>query len=321
MKKLLLLVLMIGTLIGADPAFGAVAGTKGTTPIRLEFDQQVPVATDVNRLSLSFVVPANFRSATFRQVITDFGIRFSPRPQEVKEDTDARGNRIITAAWMGNTSAVDVSVSYLALNEAGPTDFKTQAPFPLERITPEAGSYLKATAQVQADDPRIRRLAAILTSDAGSELDAVRSIISYVIDHMTYVTPPSSYDALYALETGKGNCQNYSHLSAALLRASGIPARIVKGFTINERQISYVDGKAVFKMGKKRHSWIEVWFSDLGWVPFDPQSRALLAPKRFLRVEVGLDNNETRNDGLIRRNKTVSRSFNFATSFSKDLAQ
>jgi hypothetical protein len=57
-------------------------------------------------------------------------------------------------------------------------------------------------------------------------------------------------------------------------------------------------------MGKGRHSWIEVWFKDLGWVPFDPQRTELFVSNRFIRVEVGLDNEETVKDGLVRWTRT-----------------
>ena len=53
-------------------------------------------------------------------------------------------------------------------------------------------------------------------------------------------------------------------------------------------------------MAQGRHAWIEVYFPDLGWVPFDPQSSELFVSNRFIRVEVGLDNNETEQDGLVR---------------------
>ena len=81
--------------------------------------------------------------------------------------------------------------------------------------------YLKATDQVQSNNPEIRRLALQLTKDVKTQFDAVQRIISWVVDNIRYVSPPVRYDAVYSLESGKGNCQNFSHLSAALLRSVG----------------------------------------------------------------------------------------------------
>jgi hypothetical protein len=134
-----------------------------------------------------------------------------------------------------------------------------------------------------------------------TEFDAVQQILSYVIDHVRDVTPPAKYDALYSLDSGKGNCQNFSHLSAALMRAEGIPVRIVNGVTLNRSfDLKREGGVMTFKMGQGRHSWIEVWFPDLGWVPFDPQQTAMFVSNRYIRIETGADNNETINDGLMR---------------------
>jgi hypothetical protein len=61
-------------------------------------------------------------------------------------------------------------------------------------------------------------------------------------------------------------------------------------------------------MAEGRHSWIEVYFSDLGWVPFDPQRSELFVSNRFIRVEVGLDNEETKQDGLVRWSQVMGSS-------------
>jgi hypothetical protein len=43
-----------------------------------------------------------------------------------------------------------------------------------------------------------------------------------------------------------------------------------------------------------------VYFTYLGWVPFDPQQTELFVSNRFIRVETGIDNLETVNDGMVR---------------------
>jgi len=161
--------------------------------------------------------------------------------------------------------------------------------------------YLKPTAQVQSDHPRIRELAKSNARGVRTQFDAVqRQIIWVVVDHLRYINPPRRYDALYALDSGRGNCQNFSHLTAALLRACGIPVRIVNGFTLDKPfDVIRERGVLTFKMGKGRHSWVEVWFPSLGWVPFDPQRTELFVSNRFIRVEIGVDNQETVKDGLL----------------------
>ena len=269
--------------------------------IRYELQEQITAGDGIKKLVLSFVVPQTYESPTYKQEIRDFDLKFTPEPQEKKTHTDGRGNRIIVATWTAPPAVIDVRLACSALNETRLKKLETAAPFPLEKVDPGMADYLKATEQVQVNDPRIRELAARLTQGVKTEFDAVQRIISWVVDHVHYVTPPKQYDALYAFESGKGNCQNYSHLGAALLRAVGIPVRIVNGVTLNRPfDIALKGGVLTFKMGQGRHSWIEVWFPDLDWVPFDPQNTVLFVSNRFVRVEVGMDNNETKNDGLLR---------------------
>lgn len=269
--------------------------------IRYELQEQITAGEGIKKLVLSFVVPPSYESPTYKQQIRDFDLKFTPEPQENSTRTDGRGNQIITATWTAAPTIIDVRLACSALNETKLEKLETAAPFPLDRTDPAMVEYLKATEQVQVNDPRIQELAARLTQGVKTEFDAVQRIISWVVDHVHYVTPPKQYDALYSLESGKGNCQNYSHLSAALLRAVGIPVRIVNGVTLNRPfNIAMKDGVLTFKMGQGRHSWIEVWFPDLDWVPFDPQNTVLFVSSRFVRVEVGVDNNETKNDGLLR---------------------
>ncbi len=264
--------------------------------------QEVQPAQGTKSLILSFVVPTDFVSPTYNQRISDFALRFSVEPSSRREQVDERGNRIIRTTWSKPTRPVEVTMTFVGNNSVILRTLQSTAPFPLTGLADAEKVYLAATDQVQVDNARIAAKARELISGAGTEFDAVQRILSWVVDHMTYITPPRQYDALYSFESGRGNCQNYSHLSAALMRAVGIPVRIVNGVTLKKSyDIKNSDGSILtVRMGDGRHSWIEVYFPDLGWIPVDPQQTELFVSNRFIRIEVGLDNEEAVKDGLVR---------------------
>lgn len=282
-----------------------VNGNMAST-IHYELQQQITAGDAMRKLSLSFVLPQSFESPTYGQQITNLKVSFSPEAQERKKSTDMRGNSTILATWTNVPDRVNAIISFDAANHTGLKLLETNAPFPLSNISSDMADYLKATAQVQSNNPEIRKLSLQLTKDVKTQFDAVQRVVSWVVDNVRYVNPPAQYDAVYSLETGKGNCQNFSHLAAALMRSVGIPVRIVNGVTLNQPfDIAWEKGTLTFKMGQGRHSWIEVWFPDKGWVPYDPQNMQLFVSNRFVRIEVGVDNNETKNDGLVRWAQTA----------------
>lgn len=269
--------------------------------VNFELTQDMSMPGGARRVTASFVVPQEFISPTFVQRIEDYNLRFSPKPDSRETDTDVRGNRIITATWNKPPDSVRMTVTFTARNQTLLKGLGTTAGFPVRGVPKSVTPYLEPSAQVQSNDPAVVSLARRLTAGAGTEYEAVERIAGHVVDNLRYVNPPRRYDALYSLKTGKGNCQNYSHLCAALLRASGIPARIVNGYTL-ARPYKVREGNSIFtfKSADGRHSWIEVWFPDLGWVPFDAQKTSFFVANRFIRVETGVDNKETVNDGRIR---------------------
>jgi hypothetical protein len=303
MRKLYLWMIALLILLCCGPAAAenyTVEGEMGSQ-IRFEIAKSVTTVAGVTKLTLSFVVPPTFQSPTYNQDIRGFEMTFSPRPQDENKKVNERGHEVITATWIKPPKTIDVRLSFNASNTTLLKAIDTGVPFPLKDVPEDIQYYLKSTEQVQSGDARIRKLARELTQGVTTEFDAVQRVLSYVIDHVRYVTPPAQYDALYSLGSGKGNCQNFSHLSAALMRAEGVPVRIVNGITLNKAfNLKREGGVLTFKMGQGRHSWIEVWFPDLGWVPFDPQQTAMFVSNRYIRIETGADNNETVNDGLMR---------------------
>lgn len=292
--------LMILTAIPAQAEKFTVKGDMAST-IHYELRHQITAGDSMKKLMLSFVEPESFDSPTYKQQITNFNVRLSPEAEEKTTTTDARGNKIIGATWNTVPRVVDAKISFDAHTNTGLKPVHSNAPFPPVSTPEHLKDYLQASEQVQTNDPAIRMLSLKLTKGVSTQFDAVEKVVSWVVDHVRYVNPPVQYDALYSLRTGKGNCQNFSHLTAALLRNAGVPVRIINGVTMNQPfHVSWEKGTLTFKMGQGRHSWVEVWFPDLGWVPYDPQNTQFFISNRFVRIEVGVDNSETKNDGRVR---------------------
>ena len=62
-----------------------------------------------------------------------------------------------------------------------------------------------------------------------------------------------------------GYCEQFAGTYAAMMRTLGIPARVAVGFTPGN-----FNGERYSVLGKNAHAWPEVWFDELGWVPFEP---------------------------------------------------
>jgi len=272
-----------------------------TSRINYSLTQRIVPIPGTKSLIISTVVPGTFQSPTYNQEIENLNINFSPTPSKREDKTDRRGNKVVVVTWANPTGTINATVSLTAKNYVLFNPLATSMPFPLGNVEAAVQDYLLSTTQVPVDNPRILAKARELTNGVKTEFDAVQRILAWVIDHTTYVLTPPQYDAMYTFETGKGNCQNYSHLAAALMRAVGIPVRIVNGVTLKRSYDAKTEyGKLTFGMAQGRHSWVDVYFPDLGWVPFDPQQSQLFTSNRYIRIEAGLDNNETSQDGLVR---------------------
>jgi hypothetical protein len=268
--------------------------------IDYQMEQEVVPAPGTKKLVLSYVIPKSFRSPSYNQQVESFHIHFSIKPFTRERELDSRGNEVMRAIWMNPVDPVIATISLKTQNFTNLDPIETKASFPLIRIPSDIKVYLEPTKQVPSDNPTLVELSQRLTENAETQFDAVQQILTWVVDYLNYIQRPKDFGAVYSVNTRKGNCQNYSHLSATLMRAAGIPVRIVNGVTLKEPyHVKISGGYFTMRMAQGRHSWIEIFFPDLGWVPFDPQQMELFVSNRFIRVEIGLDNEETVNDGTV----------------------
>jgi len=100
--------------------------------------------------------------------------------------------------------------------------------------------------------------------DRAIEVQQRLSVMDYTPD-MVGVCDPGEPIPQCVLRKERGFCQHYSTTMAMVLRAMGIPTRLVTGYLQGDRRNDewVVEQKAF-------HNWVEVWFPDHGWVRFDP---------------------------------------------------
>lgn len=248
----------------------------------------------VSSFSFRFALPATFRSRTVSQTIEGLDASLTPRPTSSTIETDRFGNRFQKVTWENVNQDIRVSLQYTASITSELTALNSRAPFPLGSQANSEAMYLKATDQVQANSSEISSMARQLTKGAKSEYEAVMAVTNWVADNIKYTFNPPQYDAAYTLTTRSGNCQNFAHLSIALLRSVGIPARIVGGITLKDPWKVPIDARnsIVQSMGQGGHAWLEVWFPDLGWLPYDPQQSKQFTSTRHIKQSHGIDSKD-----------------------------
>ncbi|HSG43074.1 MAG TPA: transglutaminase domain-containing protein, partial [Anaerolineales bacterium] len=120
---------------------------------------------------------------------------------------------------------------------------------------------------------RVRELAFEITSDFSNPYDKARAIQSYLRTNYPYdlevPPPPAGRDVTdyFLFDLQKGYCDYYATTMVVLARSVGIPARFVSGYSPG----SYDAPNAQYIVRElNAHSWVEVYFPEIGWVEFEP---------------------------------------------------
>jgi protein-glutamine gamma-glutamyltransferase len=135
--------------------------------------------------------------------------------------------------------------------------------------------------QLPAELPlRVRQLAGEITARAPTRYDAVDAVERYLRTNETYrldsPQPAAGTDAVddFLFVSHQGFCEQFASAEVVLLRARGIPARLVTGFGYGQPASP---GRRVM-LSSDAHAWVEVWYPSVGWSPSDPTAGAALAP-------------------------------------------
>ena len=87
---------------------------------------------------------------------------------------------------------------------------------------------LQPSSAVQSNDPMIRALAQKVAAGRVTAPDQIDAVLTWIEQNIRK-EPVDSFSALDVLDTGRGECQGHAYLYAALMRALGVPTRVVNG--------------------------------------------------------------------------------------------
>ncbi len=194
--------------------------------------------------------------------------------------------------WGTQVSAFEIEAAHDELSVRSQAVVETSAPPPA--LAPLPWPELSARAagggllEYLAPTPRTtvhERLAAAArqrTAGAGP-LEAAAEIASWVNNKVAYVPGATGVQtsAQEAWDKGQGVCQDIAHLTVALLRETGLPARYVSGY-LHPQPAAQPGDRVV----GQSHAWVEYWAG--GWVACDPTNQAAVG-ERHVVVAAGRD--------------------------------
>ncbi|HVR81379.1 MAG TPA: DUF3488 and transglutaminase-like domain-containing protein [Luteimonas sp.] len=200
------------------------------------------------------------------------------------EPTDRRqlvALELLTAAPEGTQLAIDYglyaprplsTLTRWRMQSAPPAAFEPQLKRTLRQLV---------LALPSGYNPRTLALARQWRREAGGDdiaivqraLRMIRSDFIY-----TLATELPGHDSVdeFLFDTKAGFCEHFSSAFVVLMRAAGIPARVVTGYVGGYR--NSIGGYWEVRRSDA-HAWAEVWLAGRGWVRFDPT--AAVAPERI----------------------------------------
>ena len=134
--------------------------------------------------------------------------------------------------------------------------------------------------------PQARAMAQGWREELGDDRAIVQRALAYFNQQPFFYTLQPSLlrgDTVdeFLFSTRRGFCEHYSSAFTVLMRAAGIPARVVTGYQGGEYNEV---GDYLLVRQRDAHAWTEVWLDDTGWTRVDPT--AAVSPNR---IEQGMD--------------------------------
>jgi hypothetical protein len=139
-------------------------------------------------------------------------------------------------------------------------------------VDAEPDTLRRALQLPERGNPEVRALARRLRAEAPSDTALVQRVLRlfHEEEYAYTLTPPLlGNDGIdeFLFRTRRGFCEHYAGAFTFLMRAAGIPARVVTGYQGGEFNRL---GNYLIVRQSDAHAWSEVWLAGQGWVRVDP---------------------------------------------------
>ena len=260
--------------------------------LRARFEGEIPPAAELfwRGLVLAHFDGRNWRQESLQSADAPMASSGQGVPYElVMEPT---GKRWIFA--LDHSSSGDSTIRKLTDGRLqSSTPISERRRFALRRQTDTAPATLSVQQRQRylqlpaRGNPRSRKLAEQWRAQNPAAEAVVRQVLDHFHDqpfHYTLEAPLLGDQPIdqFLFETRSGYCEHYASALTFLLRAAGLPARIVAGYHGGE--LNPIDRYLIVRQSDA-HAWVEVW-SDLAmtWLRVDPT--AAIAPERVSQSAV-----------------------------------
>lgn len=140
-----------------------------------------------------------------------------------------------------------------------------------------ANAYYRYPSSLTMPSAELQNVLDDITTSPSIASEWMEKLSTYLHSHFKYKSGTTNVrtTAAEALIQGTGVCQDFAHISIAICRMAGIPARYVNGFMIGEGET---------------HAWIE-YYSNGRWNGFDPTNDRPV-DDTYIKIAQGRDFND-----------------------------
>lgn len=216
------------------------------------------------------------QSHTYRAEVTmaDYNLQYLPLYAHPTRIAGVRGtwfyNQADSTVWSSrpNLNKAKFTFEYSAFTYEA-RQLRQARPLPDDDAIRQAHTRLPGLST--ANTRFINNLVGQLTAGKGNDYDKTMAVLNYFsrengFRYSLETKSGTSGAAIVDFLTHKqGFCQQYAAAMAWMLRAAGLPARLVIGLSQGTQSANRWT-----MTNQDFHAWVEVYFDDFGWVPFDP---------------------------------------------------